>query len=172
MKKSFLALSIAALLVLGSLAAVPASAYAHGDGCEGSHCAMMQHEGGKEHGGCPIAAKFFKKAHHLLENQQELGLSDQQVSDIKALKFTMKKSEIQNAAAMQIFMLDVEQKLSEPKVDTAAISALIDSQAAAMASSAKESVGAYTKLMGILTPEQVKKMKEIWLEHEAKEHGE
>ena len=156
MKKIFLLLSV---LVLPLTLALPA--YAN---CSGDHCPMKK--GGHGHGGekyeCPIVAKFMKKAHFFLEHQQELGLKDEQVKAIKDLKTEVEKNYIRQSAEMKIFQLDMEAKMSEPKVDVEGINGMIDKGMASMAESAKASVASYAKLKGVLSDEQMSKAKELW----------
>ncbi len=170
MKKSIWMFSILALVLSGAVFISPAQAH----GGHGGSYPMKHHGGSHEENkyGCPIAEKFFFKAHYFIDHQQQLGLSEPQINDIKALKHDMKKALIKNAAANQIFGLDLKQQLSEPKMDQAVVGALIDKQAAAVAAGAKDAAAAYANLISILTPDQTKKIKELWLAHEAKEHGE
>ena len=111
---------------------------------------------------CPVTDKFMSAAHFYLENEKELGLTEDQVNSIKALKHEGKKAYIRQMADYQVFGIDLHQKLSEPKVDVSGTEALIDQQAAAMVSSAKQTVAAYAKLKSVLTGEQQTKAKELW----------
>jgi hypothetical protein len=112
--------------------------------------------------GCPIMNKLMKKAHFLLSNQAEIGLSEAQVAEIKNIKLWAKKSMINKEAQMQVFMIDMETKLSEETLDMEGINAMIDKGTADMAQGAKETVDAYAKLKAVLTPEQMAKAKAIW----------
>ncbi len=111
---------------------------------------------------CPILDKIMKKSHFLLDNQEELGLSEEQVDKIKAIKMGAKKTAILQAANMQIFEIDLKTKLGESKVDVEGIDAMIDQGMTAMSKSAKDSVQSYADLKSILTEEQMVKAKEIW----------
>jgi len=147
------------------LAAMPAFAGHHAEkrcewtkGKEGcSKCCQSQ-----KSGGCPILEKFMKKAHFFLENQTEIGLSEEQVTVIKKMKVDMKKKMIRNKADMQIHMLDMKAKLHEPIMDVAGINAMIDESMAQMAASAKAAIASLAELKGVLTAEQMEKAKEIW----------
>lgn len=112
---------------------------------------------------CPITGKLMGKAHFYLENQKELGLTEEQVNSIKALKLETKKIYLRQMADHQIFELDMNHKLSETKVDVAGIQAMIDQHTASMTSSAKETVAAYAKLKSVLSGEQIAKAKEFWV---------
>ena len=163
----------AILLFAGLLAAAPA-AWAHEhEGSEGrAGCALKggdcEHDsdcddcakGSASH--CPIAAKFFMKAHVYLENKDELGLTDEQVETIKKLKSEMKKLYIRQDADMEIGMMDMEEKLSAPQVDVEGLNKMIDDGMAGMTATAKSAVASYAKLKTVLTPEQAAKAKTLW----------
>lgn len=139
--------------------------------CEGGKCSLKKKWGGecgKSKGSqCPITGKIMKKAHFFLENQKALGLKEDQVKAIKAIKMDVKKTEIRQTAEMQVFYLDLKSKLSEPKVDEAGLNAMIDSMSSGMVASAKASVAQYVKLKSILSDEQMNKAKEIWMQNES-----
>lgn len=169
MKKTF-AILLAVCFLLSPLGA--SSAYAkHGYGAHGSmckYCPLKQHASGyRGHGekeyNCPVTGKFMKKTHFFLENQKELALTEEQVRSIKELKLGVKKSYIRQMAELQVFALDVDQALSEPKVDVEGIQAMIDQFSTSMSDSAKKTVADYAKLKSVLTPEQLAKAKELWL---------
>lgn len=111
---------------------------------------------------CPIVDKAMKKACFYLENQDELGLSEEQVKSVKDIKMWFKKQMIRGQADMQIMMLDMNAKLSEETVDVEGTGVMIDEWMAGMAKEAKASLEAYAKLKAVLTPDQHAKAKEIW----------
>ncbi len=130
--------------------------------CHGQkECAMADgHE--DESAPCPIIDKIIKKSHFLLDNKDEIGLSDEQVGAIQGLKLQAKKSMIRGGADMEIMMLDMKLKLSEDVLDVEGINAMIDQGMAQMTQSAKASVDVYAKLQAVLKPEQVEKAKALW----------
>ena len=156
------------VLLAMPLAAAPALANHHGKGCcSHGKCSMKgkdcsRGECGKKSGGCPFVEKFMKKAHFFLENQAEIGLSEEQVSTIKTMKMDMKKSMIRHMAEHEIFMMDMEAKLGEPAMDVEGINAMIDQAMAGMTTGAKGTVAALVELKSVLTEEQMAKAKEIW----------
>ena len=115
---------------------------------------------------CPIIQKIMKKAHFFLENKDEMGLSEEQVTKIKTIKMDAKKSAIHMGADMQIFEMDLKSKLDESNMDVEGIDAMIDESMAGMSKSAKGSVQAYADLKAILTDDQMAKAKEIWKKKE------
>jgi hypothetical protein len=116
----------------------------------------------KECDGCPIAAKIMKKAHFFMEHRAEIGLNDEQVNAIKAIKMETKRNAIRQKAEMEIFHLDLEEKLSQPKVDVEGLNAMMDSAAAGFAQGGKEAVAKYAALKAILKDDQMAKAKELW----------
>ena len=159
------------LLVLGTAVLFSTTAFAHawGGPCEGKECYTGMH---KEQGQCPIAGKFMMKAHFLLENKTDIGLSDDQVKAIKELKLQMEKDNIRQNADEETFMLDLKSKLAEDKVDVEGAGALIDQNSAAVAVAAKSNLAAYAKLKGLLGPDQIKKMKALYEQMEKNEKEE
>ena len=165
-----------ALLSILTLAAFAVAAPQAQAGCplKGGECSHCSKGGDSEcskgdcggEGGCPIMAAFKKKSHFFLENAQEIGLSDEQVTAIKAMKTQVKKWEIQQMAGMQIGMMDMEEKLHANPVDVEGLNAMIDQGMADMGKGAKELVATYAKLKAVLTPEQMTKAKAIWKKSE------
>ena len=111
---------------------------------------------------CPITAKLMKKGKFFLAHETELGLSEEQVDQIKAIKLDTKKAAARQKAEHEIFMLDMESKLSETAVDVDGISRMIDEQIPMMTQGAKKTVEDFAKLKAVLTPEQLAKAKELW----------
>lgn len=163
---------IGLVLLLSTFAVAPAWAeHEHGgddkqctlkDGkCpHGSDCNSCDKK--KEECGCPIIAKIAKKSAFFLKNSAEIGLTDDQVASIKALKLENEKASIMAKAGMEAGKLDFEAKLSEPKLDVDGLNQMIDAGMAQMATGAKESVARYAKLKAVLSEEQMKKAKELW----------
>ena len=124
---------------------------------------------GAEAGACPIAGRFMEKSHFFLENREALGLTDDQVKVIRDLKMEVKKNSIRDAAEMQIFMLDLDSKLSEDTVDAEAINAMMDKGMTSMLQSGKANVQAYAKLKAVPTKEQMAKFKAIQAKQDEEE---
>ena len=119
-----------------------------------------------------IADKFMMKAHFLLENKSDVGLTDDQVKTIKELKLQMEKDSIRQSADMKTFILDIQSKLAEDKVNVEGANALIDQNVAAASVAAKSNLAAYAKLKSLLTPDQMTKMKALHEQKEKKEERE
>ncbi len=162
MKKAILSLALSALVLF--LSSPAAFADYQGGPCAGGKCpfkgrGMMA----EEMYACPITQKVMTKAHFFLDNQKELELSDDQVRQIKEIKLETKKAYLRQMTEHQIFELDVQYKMSEPKLDRKGIDAMIDQVAKSMTASAKETVSAYEKLKAVLSEDQLKKAKDLWL---------
>ncbi len=158
MKKSFLTFLALALMLTSTAFYGVSKAYACGK--DDGQCPLKNGRGGESnHDGCPIVKKFLMTAHEYLEHRKQIGLSEQQVSDIKGMKLEMKKSMIRNMANMQVFMLDMKQQLSATTLNSEAINSMIDQQMSTMAAGAKETVAAYVKLRSVLTADQQVKFK-------------
>lgn len=106
--------------------------------------------------------KVVTKAHMILKNEDELGLSDKQTTKIKKLMLKSKKDEIMQTAEIETIALDIKSKMREDTVDTKAINTLIDKKYELKKEKAKSSVAAYAELKNILTKEQKKKLKELY----------
>lgn len=158
MKKVILALFIFSFAVLSGVAY--ADCQMHGSSCE-KRCDMSSADM------CPVISKFLKKADFLLTNQKAIGLTDDQVMAIKALKLKVDKIVVAEDAGMKTFALDLNAKLSEPQVDIEGIGAMIDQGMTGMAAQTKEVVAAYAEMKGSLSAEQVTKAKALWMEKES-----
>ncbi len=167
---------MAIMFGFASLVAVPAMAEhdggkqcSLGEKCKGDDCVKCQDS--KDDCGCPIISKIMKKAKFFLKNSKEIGLSDAQVDQIKAIKSDAKKTSIRAEAEMKIGKMDLEAKLSEPTVDVEGLNAMIDKGMAGMAAGAKASIAEYAKLKAVLNEAQMTKAKEIWVRDSSDKSG-
>jgi len=79
------------------------------------------------HGGhWGIEEKFFHKAHSALKNQEELGLSEEQVDAIHSLKRDTKKAIIRYDADIASLKVDIGSLLYATPVDVKAVHKLVD----------------------------------------------
>jgi len=151
MKKRTLILSTAALVAL--LVAVPFAYAQH----------MRAHGMGMRHGGGDGAVMMLG---HLAHAQQALGLSDQQVADIKAIA---QDFHTQNAAAHDQlhggFQSIANALIANPN-DIAGAQALLAQQEAAEHTLKLNALTAAAKALNVLTPDQRAKLGEKLREHE------
>lgn len=156
----FLALSVVAMPVF-------ADCDKHGKQCslkDGADCGKGDCDKGDcDTNQCPIVSKIMKKAKFFLKNQKEIGLSEDQVAQIKAIKMDTKKSSLRQSAEMEIFKMDIEDKLSDPKLDVEGLNSMLDQASSGWGTGAKASVATYVKLKAVLNEQQMAKAKEIWM---------
>jgi len=159
------------ILFVGMTMFLTSPAFAHSmDGQYGGKgCSCKMDKGQYQ---CPIAKKAMMKAQFLLENKVEIGLADDQIKNIKDIKLQMEKDSIRQGADMKMFMLDLESRLMEDKVDVEGVDAMIDKGFTSAAASAKSNLAAYAQLKGLLTADQVAKMKALHEQKEMKEKAE
>ena len=117
---------------------------------------------GKGHGKKSLDEKFMKKAHFIMLYQDELGISDETVDGIKALKIETKKNLIMKNAQIEVLAIDIKSGLYAEKIDVEAIDKLIDQKYELKKEKAKMLVAAYATLKGMLTEEQMDTLKGIW----------
>lgn len=153
--------ALSALAVAPAMAEHDGKQCPMGEKCEGRNC---QKCGDKDADcGCPVAEKILKKAKFFLKNAKEIGLSDEQVAQIKAIKMDTKKTAIRTKAEMEIFHMDLEAKLSEPTVDVEGLNAMADQASGGFNTGFKASIATYAKLKAILSETQMAKAKDIWM---------
>lgn len=153
--KSFMSICIA---VCCALAIVSSSAFA-GECPMGKGGFMSGH--GKMACGMDKDKMFFKKAHMVLENADELGLASDQIEKVKALKYSVAKRTIKEDAEIETLALDIKEALGKDEVDINVVNKLVDQKYTLKAQKAKEEISAYADLKKILSPDQQKKVKEM-----------
>lgn len=149
--KKILAVMIALLVALAFT--VP-SGYAD----MGGKCMMM---GKKDGGHMDLEEKFHKKVMMVYKNQQELGLSQEQLDAIKALKIQTKKNLIKLQAEIDLVMVDLKSAMWEDEIDMDAVDALITKKYDTKKQKAKTTISAIAQLGKILTAEQKTKLKSL-----------
>lgn len=149
---------ITTILIIGVLlTASSAMLYAdHG----GKSCATCEKAG--DSGGWGLEEKFFSKTYFILDNAEQLGLSDAQKNDIETLKMNVKKTIIRQEADIDIASLDIKTKMHDYPVDGKVLEALVAQKADLEKAKDIQITQAYTQLKNGLTQPQYDKMKEIW----------
>ncbi len=148
MRKNILV--IAAAIVLVAMIAVPFAFAQHG---RGMHDQMFE------------GPMFFG---HLQNVKQELGLSDQQAADIKAVFQNLRQQNEQYRQSMHGTMQQVAQLLLANPNDVAAAQALIDQQTNAERAMKTNALNAASKALNVLTPDQRTKLSTILQERMAR----
>ena len=93
---------------------------------------------------------------------EDLGLSDDQIAKIKALKLDVKKELIQQNADIDIPGIDIKAEMYADTIDVDAINKLISKKYDLKKAKAQYLVTKYAQLKNILTAEQKDKLKDIW----------
>ena len=109
-----------------------------------------------------LESKFYKKAYMCLENADALGLSDDQIEELKNLKHETKKDVIQKNADIEILGLDARHLLYQDEVDLDALNSIIDQKYDVKKAKAKVLVKAIAELKGLLSENQMDSLKAIY----------
>jgi protein CpxP len=136
MKKSTLIFTATAIVIV--LAAVPFT------------FAQMR---GRHHG-MSLGADGAGMLGHLQKAQQELGLSDQQVADIKSIFKALHDQNAPYRASLKGGKLQIAQTLLANPNDTAAAQALLDQQTTAERAMKANMLASVAKAAAVLTPDQ------------------
>jgi len=110
---------------------------------------------------CCFTEKFFHFAHSILENHEELGLTDENVKKIRDLKISTKKSLIRNTAEAELLTLDIMVNLYAEKPEISEINKLVDKKFDVKKVGMKKVIAAFVGIKKMLSEEQIKKMKAI-----------
>lgn len=109
-----------------------------------------------------LEEKFFHKAHFMLTNQEEMGLTDQQAENIKKLKIDVKKALIRQDAEIDVLALDIKAALYNRPVDAAALRELIGKKYDLKKGKKQYLADAYAQLVNGLDDQQYQQMKALW----------
>jgi len=120
---------------------------------EGMHCCRMME--GEDHEG----HEFF------LGMKDDLGLSDEQVAKLKALKSESEKQAIRTKADLKIERIELHDLLSKDKVDVKGVDTKVEKMGALQTKMHKAHIHARLDAQKILTPEQLKQLREMRGKH-------
>jgi len=107
---------------------------------------------------------------HLDRAKQVLGLSDQQVTDIKGVFENLKQQNAPYRDALKGGMASAAQTLLNDPNDLAAAQSILDQQSQAERTMKSNALAAASKALNVLTPEQRVKVAEHLKEHLAQMH--
>jgi len=119
----------------------------HGYGKKGSYCGTSE-------------SKFHCKIYKILKKRTELGLSEDQVSQIKKLSTEVKKELINRDAKIKTLKVEIDTMMWEFPFNVEGVNELVAAQYNLKIQKTQYLVSAYGKLATILTEEQTKKLKE------------
>lgn len=162
MNHKLLILVLSFLFALSTNLVWQSQAEAKGEGYDKHHKMLEWH--GKWHQ-MRLDDKFFHKAHFVLIFADEIGLSEEQIDAIKALKHETKKKLIQYEADIEVLALDIKAKLYEkPPLDVEGTHALVDQKYEIKKAKVKHLVSSFAELKSIVTEEQWIKLRNVWKE--------
>jgi Spy/CpxP family protein refolding chaperone len=108
---------------------------------------------------------------HLAGIKTALGLTDQQVTDLKAIRTDLKAQNAPYRAQLRTGLAAVAQALITNPNDVAGAQALIDQQAAARKAVQVNTLNAVSKALNVLTPDQRTKLGQLLQQRLAKQQG-
>ena len=106
---------------------------------------------------------FSHKVHFIMANAEAIGLSDEQAEKVMMMKYAVKRNLIKDDADIESLALDIKEALGKEEVDINAVNMLIDKKYSAKAKKTKEIIGACMEIKKMLTKEQYKKLKDMWM---------
>lgn len=130
------------------------------------------HHGKGRHGYGMMAMSdmFIMKAKMIYKNQEVIGVSEDQMKQIKSLKMELKKDSIRKTAEIKILKIDIRSLMHKDQIDVAAVNKLVDQKYEIKKAKTKKAVGAFAKLKKIITKEQMAKLKKL-MKDKRKSHG-
>ena len=128
----------------------------------------MYHGGSMHHGGHLVGHTF----HSLLRHAKDLGLSDEQRTQIKTIATDYVKTHIREKAAMKLAEVDVRTLVHNEKADLSAIETAIKKSESTHATLRFEEVKAMRAAVAVLTPEQREKWRTLGMERHGGRPGE
>ncbi|KJJ83435.1 secreted protein [Candidatus Omnitrophus magneticus] len=106
--------------------------------------------------------KFFCKTDKILENKEELSLTDEQIKTIKDMRLSVKKEMIESKAKIDILAEEIQALLHETVIDEEKAFSLIDEKYEQKKNKTKLIIKSYIELKKLLNDEQMKKLKELY----------
>jgi len=159
------------LLILGlglasALITAPMVRADDGARCSGGKAHMMSHHGGHRHGS--MTTHLLR---HLLKNKQELGLTDEQVTKLRAVALDADRARIRAKAEVKVSERELRALLWDEKTPLPAIEAKVKEKESFDATVRIIGIRAGRELMGVLTPEQKEKQKALWQQYRHRDGG-
>ena len=156
----------AGIVAMGSILCLlgASTAWADGSSCREGSAPSMKKAG---HGD-PSHGTSSSLLHHLFRHKQALGLSDEQVTKLRTLALDYDRTHIRAAADASVAERELRALLWDQKADLASIEAKVKEQGALEASVRINKIRAKRDLLGVLTPEQRAKLREL---RQQRHHG-
>ena len=120
--------------------------------CKGKSYSKSGHYDGVE-------GKFYKKAKYILADKDELALTDKQIKDIKSLKKKVMKDLIKKDADIKTVAVEIKTLMWETPFDVDTVNKLVAEKYELKKAKTQYVISSIHKLYGILTKEQLEKLK-------------
>ena len=151
---TFLVLSFG---LVGALLSSPMAWADDGARCPGGWPHTMSRHGGHGHGN--VTSHLLR---HLLKNKQELGLTDEQITKLRAVALDADRARIRAEADVKVSKRELRAMMWDEKAQLPAIEAKVKEKESFEATVQIISIRAGRELIGVLTPEQQAKQKALW----------
>ncbi|MFH1552911.1 MAG: hypothetical protein ABID83_04670 [Candidatus Omnitrophota bacterium] len=125
------------------------------------HAQMKQMPMMKKHTEESLEEQFYGKVSSVLKNHEELGLSEEQIEAIKALKVKVKKYLIKQNAEIDVLTVEINTQTWEDTMNMGALNELVARQYGLKEEQQKYLAAAIAELKKILSQEQAKKVKSL-----------
>jgi len=99
---------------------------------------------------------------HLLKNKQELGLTDEQITKLRAVALDADRARIRTEADVKVSKRELRAMMWDEKAQLPAIEAKVKEKESFEATVQIIGIRAGRELIGVLTPEQQAKQKALW----------
>jgi Spy/CpxP family protein refolding chaperone len=107
--------------------------------------------------------KFFYKAHFILNNEDELKLTEEQAKEIRTLKTSVQKDLINLDAKIDLISVDIKTEMWEDPMNLDMINGLVEEKYGLTKEKTKILVNSYAQLNKVLTGEQKQVLKRLWM---------
>ena len=111
--------------------------------------------------GMTMEYAFFKKVKKIYSNQEDLGVTEEQLGKVKEVKIALKKDLISKKAELDLVKVDITSLMYNDEFSEEVMDGLIDKKYDIKKAKEKRIVSACVSLNGLLTEEQKTKMKEL-----------
>jgi len=113
------------------------------------------------HGG-DMEEKFFRKAHFILAQKDELGLSADQEARVRTLMTGAKKDLLRQDAEIGVLAVDIDAALAADEIDVDGVTKLLNQKYELKKTKVQSLVASYAELKKTLDPEQKTKLKTLF----------
>ena len=138
---------------------------------DGARCASGRAHAMSRHGGHGHGHMTSHLLWHLLKNKQELGLTDEQITKLRAVALDADRARIRAEAEVKVSKRELRDMMLDEKVQLPAIEAKVKEKESFDATVRIIGIRAKRELIGVLTPEQKTKLKALWEQRREQDRG-